>query len=72
MSRPTNWQADRYRRIIQKNGYEHKKVGLSSRLFLPPPRRRPAKADMRAEAERLVADFHARRGGTGHSEEAGK
>jgi hypothetical protein len=56
MSRPANWRTDRYRRIIQKNGHEDKKGGLPFGLF-PPPRPRPCKAAIRAEAERLVAEF---------------
>jgi hypothetical protein len=56
MSRPTNWRSLRNRDIVRRNGGEDKRGGMPA-CFLPPPRPRPSKKDMRAETERLVADF---------------
>lgn len=57
MSRPTNWGLDRARGAMRKYGSESRKGGLPYGLFVPPPKPRPSKAAMRAEAERLVAAF---------------
>jgi hypothetical protein len=57
MSGPTNWRANRYRDVMRRNGSEPKNGGGPFGLFLPPPRPRPNKAELREEAERLVADF---------------
>ena len=64
MSRRVNWDAVRMRNSMRIRGTESVKEEEASVLSLLPKskhaRRRP-KADMRAEAERLVAEFLAKR-----------
>jgi hypothetical protein len=72
VSKATNWRANRQREAIRKHGHESKKGGMPYGLFLPPPRPRPSKAALRAEAELLVAEFLAKPMEPGPLDEAGE
>jgi hypothetical protein len=71
MSRATNWSAQRGRDVVRRNGGESKRGGMPAN-FLPPPRPRPSKAALRAEAERLAAEFLAKSTELGPLDEGGE
>jgi hypothetical protein len=57
MSQATNWRKNRYREIMRSHGSESKRGGGVPADLRPPPRLRPSKAEMRAETDRLIAEF---------------